>query len=429
MAKQERVLETYVAGIDIGTSHVRVVIARPREGGGIDVVGTGQAVSKGLRKGVVVNLDATVESVQGAVEEAELMAGFAIEQAYVGVAGAHVRGVNSRGVVAVPHADGRVRQEDVARVLEAAKSIQLPRDREILHAVPQDFTVDEQAGVAHPVGMPGARLEANVHVVTAGSASTQNLITCVNRAGVSARGMVLEALAIASCTLTDDEKELGVALVDIGGGTTDVAVFEKGAIWHVASLQVGGDHFTNDIAVGLRTPTPDAERLKRKHGAALAELVPEDVEIEVPSVGARRPRLLSLQILSEIIQPRAEEIFGLVKDELDRAGHGKTLNGGLVLVGGASLMPGMAEVAEQVFELPVRTASPRGVGGILDAVGSPAFATAVGLATWGLEHGGASTTTAPDESFSIGKLGGRVAGWLTEIFEPATQGSTRRASR
>jgi cell division protein FtsA len=428
MAKQQE--DTYVAGIDIGTSHVRVVIARPHEGGGIDVVGTGQAVSKGLRKGVVVNLDATVESIKAAVEEAELMAGLSIDQAYVGVAGAHVKGLNSRGVVAIPHADQTIRQEDVGRVLEAAKAIQIPRDREILHAVPQDFTVDDQQDVADPVGMQGSRLEANVHVVTVGVMSTQNLITCVNRAGIAVRSMVLESLAAAECTLTDDERELGVALVDVGGGTTDLAIFDEGAIWHAATVQVGGDHFTNDIAVGLRTPIPDAERLKRRHGNALAAMVTEDAAIEVPSVGGRRPRLLSLQVLSEIIQPRAEEIFGLVKDEIERAGHGKSLNSGVVLTGGASLMSGMVEVAEQVFELPVRLGSPKGIGGILEAVSTPAFTTAVGLAAWGYRHGGASTTKVEDPSFSFGRLPGRVAGWLTEIFEPVSQAvGPRRASR
>lgn len=430
MTRREAIGETYVAGIDIGTSNVRVVVARPSDGGSIDVVGTGQAVSKGLRKGVVVNLDATVESVRRAVEEAELMAGFTIEECYVGVAGAHVKGLNSKGVVAIPHADGRIRTEDVARVIEAAKAIQLPRDRQILHAVPQDFTVDEQSGVADPVGMPGARLEANVHVVTAGSASAQNLVTCVNRAGISVRGLVLEGLAIAHCTLSDDEKELGVALVDLGGGTTDIAVFEKGAIWHVASLPVGGDHFTNDIAVGLRTPTPDAERLKRRHGAALAELVDDDAEIEVPSVGARSPRRLKVAVLAEIIQPRAEEILGLVKAELESAGHARSLNGGIVLVGGGSLLHGIPDVAEQVFELPVRAATPRGVGGITEGIASPAFATAVGLASWGFAHAGVSMTRVDDPSFSFGKLGGRVAGWLSGIFDPtATAAPQRRASR
>ena len=427
---KERVVDSYVAGIDIGTSHVRVVIARPDGVGGINLVGVGQAPSKGLRKGVVVNLDATVESIKAAVEEAELMAGIAIDQAHVGVAGNHVRGLNSRGVVAIPHSDQRIRQEDVGRVLEAAKAIQVPKDREILHAIPQEFTVDDQSDVADPVGMTGSRLEANVHVITVGAQSTQNLITCVNRAGLAVKSMVLETLASAECTLTEDEKELGVALIDVGGGTSEVAVFEKGAIRHVASLQVGGDHFTNDIAVGLRTPVPDADRLKRRHGHALASAVAEEEVIEVQTPGGGRPKLLSLQVLSEIIQPRAEEIYGLLKAEMDKAGLSKSLNSGVVLVGGACLMPGMSEVAEQVFELPVRRAVPKGVGCLSDVVSTPAFTVAVGLAAWGFRHGGASTRTVEPESFSFGKLGGRVAGWFSDIVAPATSSSTsKRAGR
>lgn len=427
---KERVVDSYVAGIDIGTSHVRVVIARPDGVGGINLVGVGQAPSKGLRKGVVVNLDATVESIKAAVEEAELMAGIAIDQAHVGVAGNHVRGLNSRGVVAIPHSDQRIRQEDVGRVLDAAKAIQVPKDREILHAIPQEFTVDDQSDVADPVGMTGARLEANVHVITVGAQTTQNIITCVNRAGLAVKSMVLETLASAECTLTEDEKELGVALIDVGGGTSEVAVFEKGAIRHVASLQVGGDHFTNDIAVGLRTPVPDADRLKRRHGHALASAVAEEEVIEVQTPGGGRPKLLSLQVLSEIIQPRAEEIYGLLKAEMDKAGLSKSLNSGVVLVGGACLMPGMSEIAEQVFELPVRRAVPKGVGCLSDVVSTPAFTVAVGLAAWGFRHGGASTRTVEPDSFSFGKLGGRVAGWFSDIVAPVTtSGTSKRAGR
>jgi cell division protein FtsA len=429
MAK-EKVVDAHVAGVDIGTSHVRVVIARPADGGGINIVGIGKAASKGLRKGVVVNLDATVESIKAAVEEAELMAGFPIDAAFVGVAGTHVKGLDSRGVVAIPHADLRVRSEDVVRVLDAAKAIQIPRDREILHAVPQEYTVDEQSDVADPVGMTGSRLEADVHVITVGAQSTQNLITCVNRAGISVRSMVLETLASAQCTLTDDEKELGVALIDIGGGTSDIAVFEKGAIRHVATIQVGGDHFTNDIAVGLRTPVPDAERIKRKHGAALASLVGEEEVIEVASVGGRRPRLLSLQILSEIIQPRAEEIYGLLKAEIDKAGYSKSLNSGVVLVGGASLMPGMVEVAEQLFELPVRLGVPKGIGCMTDAVSTPSFTVAVGLAAWGNVHGGPNVTKVEEPSFSLGRMPGKVAGWFSDILAPVSSAASgRRAAR
>ena len=420
----------HVVGIDIGTSTVRVVIGSPREDGGLDVVGIGKSVSKGLRKGVVVNLDATVETIRAAVEDAELMAGLRVTEGYLGVAGAHVKGLNSRGVVAVARRDQKVLQEDVNRVLDAAKSLQIPRDREILHVLPQDYTVDDQEGVSDPVGMQGARLEANVHVVTAGVTSTQNLITCANRAGIEVRGMVLESLATAETVLTDDEKELGVALVDVGGGTTDVAVFEQGAIRHVGTLPVGGDHFTNDIAVGLRTPIPDAEALKRKHGHAVSCLVPDEAVIEVPSVGGRRPRQLSQQVLAEIIQPRAEEIFALVRDEIEREGFGKSLNSGVVLTGGAVLMDGLTEIAEQVFELPVRRSTPTGVGGLADVVATPAFATAVGLCVWGWKHGSREGARIGPGGFSLGRLGGRVRDWLTDFFEPASSGTgNRRAAR
>jgi cell division protein FtsA len=420
----------HVAGIDIGTSTVRVVIGSPREEGGLDIVGIGKSVSKGLRKGVVVNLDATVETIRAAVEEAELMAGLPIQEAYIGVAGVHVKGLNSRGVVAVSRKDQKILKDDVNRVLDAAKSLQIPRDREILHVLPQDFTVDDQEGVSDPVGMQGARLEANVHVVTAGVTSTQNLITCANRAELEVSAMVLESLATAEAVLTDDEKELGVALVDVGGGTTDVAVFHEGAIRHVATLPVGGDHFTNDIAVGLRTPIPDAEALKRKHGHAVSSLVSEDAVIEVPSVGGRRPRQLSQQVLAEIIQPRAEEIFALVRDEIEREGFGKSLNSGVVLCGGAVNMNGLTEIAEQVFELPVRRASPAGVGGLADVVATPAFATAVGLALWGWRHGIHEGARVAAGGFSLGRFGGRVREWLTDMFEPASSAAgNRRASR
>jgi cell division protein FtsA len=409
--------EIHVSGIDIGTSHVRVVIGNPRDGRDIDVVGIGQAPARGLRKGVVVNLDATVESIRAAVAEAELMAGLKVRHAHVGVSGAHVKGLNSRGVVAVA-SGGAIGSADVERVLEAARAIQIPRDREVLHVVPQDFTVDDQEDVADPIGMQGSRLEANVHVVTAGATSTQNLITCVNRAGIQVRAMVLECLAAAECTLTEDERELGVALVDMGASACDVGIFEKGAIWHAATIQAGGDHFTNDIAVGLRAPIPDAERLKRKHGHALSSMVAEDAVVEVPSVGGGRPRQLAQQILAEIIQPRAEEIFGLVKEEIDRAGHARSLNAGVVLCGGASLMPGMVEVAEQVFELPVRRATPRGIGGLVDVVATPSFATGVGLVQWGHRHGGDVEEQVEEAGFSVGRLGGRMVEWLADVFEP-----------
>ncbi|MEM7245683.1 MAG: cell division protein FtsA [Acidobacteriota bacterium] len=414
----------HVVGLDIGTSNIRVVIAAAGEDGGLDVVGIGRSASKGLRRGVVVNLDATVEAIRGAVEEAELMAGLPVTAAHVGVAGVHVKGLNSRGVVAVARKDQRITDDEIDRVLDAAKAIQVPRDREILHVLPQDFTVDDQDGVADPAGMQGARLEADVHVVTAGLTATQNLITCANRAGIEVESLALESLASGECVLNDDEKELGVALVDIGGGTTDLAVYERGALWHVATLPVGGDHFTNDIAVGLRTPIPEAEALKKRHGHALSALLPDDASVDVPSVGGRAPRTLSLQVLAEIIQPRAEEIFGLVREELDRAGYGKSVHSGVVLTGGAVNMPGTVEVAEQVFDLPVRRGMPKGIGGLVDVVATPAFATAVGLTLWGRSRQQGARPAAT--GFSLGRVGNRFKEWLAEIFVPAAAVGGRR---
>ena len=411
MPKNER----YVVGLDIGTTKISCIVAEMRESGSVEVVGLGSAPSRGLRKGVVVNLDATVDAVKTCVEEAELMAGLAVESAAVGIAGGHIRSFNSRGVVAIASKERTVSREDVRRVMDAARAVSIPQDREILHVLPQEFVLDDQGGITQPVGMTGSRLEANVHIVTAATTSIQNLVTCVNRAGIEVRDTVLEQLAAAESVLTHDEKELGVALIDIGGGTTDLAIFEKGSIWHTAVLPAGGDHFTNDLAVGLRTPIPDAERLKKKHGCALATLVEGEEAIEVPSVGGRKPRVLSRQVLAEILQPRAEEIFTLIHEEVVRAGFEKLLNAGVVLTGGGSLLPGLTEVAEQVFDLPVRLGSPAAVGGLAEPAAGPHYATAAGLALYSARH------RAPDARFPVStgvllKLGHRVRTWFAEMF-------------
>ena len=382
MAKNER----YVVGLDIGTTKISCVIAEIKDKETVDVVGLGSAPSRGLRKGVVVNLDATVEAVKACVEEAEMMAGVSVESATVGIAGGHIRSFNSRGVVAIAGKERTVGRDDWKRVVDAARAVSIPQDREILHVLPQEFVLDDQNGIANPVGMTGNRLEANVHIVTAATTSVQNLVTCVNRAGIMVRDTVLEQLATAEAVLSTDERELGVALIDVGGGTTDLAIFEKGSIWHTAVLPAGGDHFTNDMAVGLRTPIPDAERLKRKHGCALATLVEGDEAIEVPTVGGRKPRLLSRQVMAEILQPRAEEILTLLRDEIVRAGFDRLLNAGVVLTGGGSQLAGMSEVAEQVFDLPVRQGQPTGVGGLTEPESAPQFATAVGLALYGARN-------------------------------------------
>ncbi len=371
--------ERYIVGLDVGTSTVVAVVGELAGDDGLNVVGLGVAESRGIKRGVVVNLDAAVDAIKKAIEEAERMAGIDIDSVNLALAGPHVKGFNSRGVIAVAGKNREVTSDDVRRAIDAAKAVTLPAGREILHVLPQDFVVDDQDGIGAPVGMQAARLEVNVHVVTGSVSSAQNIIACVNRAGVVVKDTVIDQLAAAEAVLTQDERELGVALVDIGGGTTDLAIFERGSLWHTGVVAVGGDHFTNDIAVGLRTPIPDAEKVKRRHGCALSSMVGEDETIEVPSVGGRAPRVMPRRIVSEILQPRAEEIFHLVWDDIRKAGCEKSLNSGIVLAGGGAMLDGMAEIAEQIFDLPVRRAVPTGVGGMVDHVSGPAFATPVGL--------------------------------------------------
>ena len=382
MARKER----YLVGLDVGTSKVTAVVGEILDGGGLDIVGLGVAESRGIRRGVVVNLEAAVDSIKKAIEEAELMAGVEIDSVHLALSGPHIKGFNSRGVIAVAGKNREITREDVRRAIDAAKAVSLPTGREILHVLPQDFVVDEQDGIGAPVGMTGARLEVNVHIVTGSQSSTQNIVACVNRAGVNVAETVVEQLAASESVLTEDEKELGVALVDIGGGTTDIAIYERGSLWHTAVIGVGGDHFTNDIAVGLRTPVPDAEKIKRKCGCALSGMVDEDETMEVASVGGRKPRVMARRILSEILQPRAEEIFHLVWDEIRRAGYEKSLNSGIVLTGGGAILDGMPEIAEQIFDLPIRRGCPTGVGGLADHVNSPTFATGVGLVLYGYRN-------------------------------------------
>ena len=371
--------EQYVVGLDVGTSTVICVVGESLEDGSLHIVGIGVSESRGIKRGVVVNLEAAVDSIKKAIEEAELMAGIEIDLVHLAVSGPHIKGFNSRGVVAVAGKNREVTRDDVRRAIDAAKAVSLPAGREILHVLPQDFVVDEQDGIGAREGMTGARLEVNVHVVTGAASSTQNIVACVNRAGVQVIDTVIDQLAASEAVLTPDEKELGVALVDIGGGTVDLAIYERGHLWHTAVVAVGGDHFTNDIAVGLRTPIPDAEKVKRKSGCALSSMVDEDDTIDVASVGGRKPRVMARRILSEILQPRAEEIFHLVWDEIHRAGYEKALNSGIVLTGGGAILEGMPEIAEQIFDLPIRRGTPIGVAGLADHVNSPVFATPVGV--------------------------------------------------
>jgi cell division protein FtsA len=393
-------------------------VAEVTDEGRLDIIGIGQAESKGLRKGVVINLEATIEAIKRVVEEAELMAGVEIGSSSVGIAGTHIRGFNSRGVIAVSSKNRVIEREDVNRAIEAAKAVSIPMDREILHVLPQEFVVDDQDGIGDPTGMTGTRLEVNVHVITCASTSAQNTVTCVNRAGLEVQDTILTQLAAAEACLTPDEKELGVAIVDIGGGTTDLAIFEKGALWHTAVLQVGGEHFTNDVAVALRTPVNEAEKIKKKYGAALASMVPEEDSLEVPSVGGRKPRIMARQVLGDVLQARAEEICQLVLTEIRRTGFERSLNSGVVLTGGGSILEGMPEIAEQIFDMPVRRGTPSGIGGLVDVVASPVYATAVGLVLSGYRNrlGRGIVSGRPVATGTFGKVTGRLMGWRSDFF-------------
>jgi len=373
-----------VCGLDIGTTKICAIIGEPGENGQLDIVGIGTHPSKGLRKGVVVNIESTVESAKGAVEEAELMAGVDVESVYVGIAGGHIKGFNSHGIIAIKNRE--VTQPDIDRVIDAAKAIAMPLDREVIHVIPQEYLIDDQDGIREPLGMSGVRLEGKVHIVTAAVTSAQNIVKSVKKAQLRVNDIILEQLASAEAVLTPDEKELGVALVDIGGGTTDIAVFIDGSVKHTGVLAIGGSHITNDIAIGLRTPTVEAERIKKKFGCAMTALVHENETIEVPSVGGREPRVIHRRVLSDIVQPRAEEVFGLVRREIINSGYYEQIPSGVVLTGGSNIMEGMVEVAERVFELPVRQGVPLGIGGLVDIVNSPMYATGVGLVLYGMRQ-------------------------------------------
>jgi len=405
-----------VVGLDIGTTKVCGIVAEMNGDGVVDVIGVGHSPSRGLRKGVVVNIEATVDSIRRAVEDAELMAGVEIRSAFVGIAGGHIKGINSRGVIAVSGKNREVTQQDIDRVIDAAKAVALPVDREVIHVLPQEFMIDDQGGIKEPLGMCGIRLEAEVHIVTGAVASAQNIIKCANKAGLEVQDIVLQQLASSEATLTPEEKELGCILVDVGGGTTDVAVFVEGSIYHTAVLAVGGDMLTNDIAIGLRTPHPEAESLKRKYGCALVSMTRPEEKIEVPSVGGRRPRVLTRQTLCEIIQPRLEELFMLVDREVRRAGYTGRVNGGVVVTGGSSIMEGVPELAEQIFDMPVRRGVPRGVGGLTDVISSPMYATGVGLGIYGAAHRDRRKFRQVTDRNIFDKVVARMTEWFGEIF-------------
>jgi len=404
-----------VAGLDVGTTKSCCVIAEWSPLGELDVVGVGISPCRGLRKGVVVNIDSTVESIKQAVRDAEEMASAEIGAVVTGIAGGHIRGVNSRGAVAVSGKHREVSQHDVDRALDAARAIELPQDREVIHVLPQTYVVDDQDGVREPLGMAGGRLEVEVHLVTGATTSVRNVVRAVNRAGLSVQDIMLEPLASGEALLSEEEKELGVLLLDLGGGTTDVALFRDGAVWYTGVLPLGGDHISNDIAVGLRTPTSDAEELKKRHGCALTSLVKDDESVEVASVGGRKTRQLSRHILSEIIQPRVEEIFTLVARDLARAGLEDVAAAGVVLTGGTSIMWGVPELAEQVFDVPVRRGAPSRLGSLTEAVQSPVYATAVGLALSGARGQTPLPLDGGDGSL-VQRVGRRVRDWVGDLF-------------
>jgi cell division protein FtsA len=367
-----------IVGLDIGTTKTRAVVAELREDGGADVIGVGTSLSRGLRKGVVINIEDTVASVRKAVEEAEVVSGVVINSVYVGIAGGHINSLTSDGLVAIKSRE--VTRADIVRAVNAARSAAIVKsDHRVLHVLPREFIVDDQDGIRDPLGMSGSHLKVNVHIITGAVTSVQNLVKSVERGGLDVIGIILQPLASSEAVLNEDERELGVVMVDMGGGTTDLAIFSEGSVMHTAIIPVGGDHFTYDIAVGLKTARSDAERLKVQSGCAVASLVKDDEVIDVPSIGNRPVRGLSRKLLADIIEPRAEELFDLVAREIKRAGYEGVVTGGVVITGGTSLMEGMADMAERMLDLPARRGLPAGVGGIHEHVGNPMFSTSVGL--------------------------------------------------
>ncbi len=405
-----------VVGLDIGTSKVVAIVGELSPDGDLEIVGIGSHRSTGLKKGVVVNIESTVQSIQRAVEEAELMAGCQIHSVYAGIAGSHIRSLNSHGIVAIK--DREVFSQDLERVIDAAQAVAIPADQKILHILPQEFIIDDQEGVKEPLGMSGVRLEAKVHLVTCAVNAAQNVEKCIRRCGLEVEDVILEQLASSYSVLTDDEKELGVCMVDIGGGTTDIAVFTEGAIRHTGVIPIAGDQVTNDIAMALRTPTPHAEEIKIKYACALAKLAGPDETIKVPSVGDRQPRDLSRQALAEVVEPRYDELFTLVQAELRRSGFEDLCAAGIVLTGGTSKMEGVIELAEEIFHMPVRLGTPQDVSGLSDIVNNPIYATGVGLLQYARKQymSGQAQPQYAAKVESGNSLWGRVKNWFQGSF-------------
>ncbi|MCA9574613.1 MAG: cell division protein FtsA [Polyangiales bacterium] len=403
-----------IAGLDLGTTKVTVIVAELTDDG-LDVIGIGSVPAKGLKKGVVVNIESTVQAIRAAVEQAEAMAGVEINTVFAGIAGSHVSGMNEEGVAAIGSRE--VTQDDVDRVLIQAKAVPLPGDREVIHVLPQEYIVDAQDGIKEPVGMAGVRLEARVHMVTAASSCVANIVKCAERCGLHVAEVVLQPLASAHAVLSDDEKEIGAVLIDIGGGTSDIIVYVDGAVVHTSSIPIGGINLTNDVATGLRTPMAEAERIKIKYGCAATFMIDEDEVIEVPSVGGRAPRTLSRRALCDIIEPRVEEIFVACRHVIAETGYADMLASGAIITGGTTLLDGMPELAEQVLGLPVRRAAPIGIGGLIDVVKSPAYSTGVGLVKYGVNR--LQTLPVEEEIIHVPQgtgLGGRISAWFREVF-------------
>lgn len=406
-----------IVGLDIGTTKICALAAEPYSGEPLNIVGFGSAPSEGIRKGVVVNIEKTVRSIQKAVRECELMSGTPIKQVLAGIAGHHIQGRNSHGMVTV-HNNRTVAEEDVARVIEAAQAVNIPSDRAVLHILPQEFIVDDQDGVQNPLGMSGIRLEVNVHIVTCSATSAQNIVKCCNLAGLDVSDIVLEPMASAQAVLSQDERELGVVLVDVGGGTTDIAIYSGGSIVHTSVLALGGNHLTNDIAIGLSTPLSEAESLKHKHGVALAKLVEPDETIQVPSVGGRKSRTMDKQrLISDIIEPRFREIFDLVGKEIDKSHFRHVIASGVVITGGSSLMPGADELAADILQFPVRVGFPENITGLNELIYSPMHATGVGLLRYGLAHGQSRFSPMfQGEPTIFNRLSRRMKDWMQDFF-------------
>lgn len=402
-----------IVGLDIGTSKIGTIVGEVNPSGQIEIIGVGTYPSRGLKKGVVINIDSTVESIRRAIDEAELMSGCQVRSVYTGIAGSHIKSLNSHGIVAIRNKE--VDAADVDRVIDAARAVAIPADQKILHILPQEFVIDEQDGIREPIGMSGVRLEAKVHLVTGAVSAAQNIVKCIERCGLVVDDIILEPLASSYAVLTEDEKELGVCLVDIGGGTTDIAIFTDGAIRHTAVIPIAGDQVTNDIAIALRTPTQNAERIKLKHACALRQLTRLEEMIEVEMVGNRPSRRLSRQTLAEVVEPRYEELFTLVQAEIRKSGFEDLIAAGIVLTGGASRMEGTVELAEEIFHMPVRVGLPSNVIGLTDVVDNPIYATGVGLLLYGFEQKGSKRYSQPN-SVSLDSVWQRMKNWFQGNF-------------